>query len=86
MCSDMHSSDVNPFLYTSVQAWYVIWGVQIALLSFIYLFLDRLPHIQRQSQDPSLINPNVAKDIPLGTHDGALGMERSKFVNGHGSV
>lgn len=87
MCSDIILTlnfDANPHLYTFVQAWYVIWGVQIALLSFIYLFMDRLPHIQRQSQDPSLINPNVAKDIPLGTHD--KGMERSKFVSGHGSV
>ena len=40
-------------------------------MSFIYLFLDRLPHIKVQSADPGLmVNPVVKTGFPaVGTHD-----------------
>lgn len=63
----------------------MIWGVQIAIMSFIYLFLDRLPHIKMQSSDPRIVNPNIKYDIPVGQHDRGYEIE-VKTVYGNGGA
>ena len=71
-----------------VQAWYVIWGVQVAIMSFIYLLLDRLPHIKRQSADPGLmVDPVVKTGFPaVGTHDPKGYEIEVKTVYGNGNL
>ncbi|KAG0609684.1 hypothetical protein M758_7G005900 [Ceratodon purpureus] len=39
------------------KASYVLWGINVAVLAFLYLFLDRLPYIRAQSMDPEAVNP-----------------------------
>jgi len=50
----------------------VIWGVQVAILAFLFLLLDRLPYIKAQGKVPGAIanvnksgvveNPDVKTD------------------------
>ena len=60
--SKLHRSDkITMMLYVmELQASYVLWSINVAILAFLYLFLDRLPHIRAQSKDP--MDPNILKD------------------------
>lgn len=51
------------------QALYVLFAVNIAVLSFAYLFLDRWNHILAQSTEKNVVHPNAR--YPVGTHDTA---------------
>ena len=92
----MHSESYNglfhglliPLSVLAVQAWYVIWGVQVAIMSFIYLFLDRLPYIKMQSADPGLmVNPIIKTGSPAMGTDDTRGYEiEVKTVYGNGNL
>lgn len=56
----------------------MLFGINVAILAFIYLLLDRLPYIRAQSKDPDYVGRNVGLDEGNGyTH---------KTVNGRAPV
>lgn len=55
-------------------------------MSFIYLFLDKLPHIKMQSSDP-MVNPTVKTGFPAAeTHDTGGYEIEVKTVYGNGTL
>jgi hypothetical protein len=56
----------------------VLWGINVAILGFLYLFFDRLPYIRAQSKDPGAVNGHgiamtAADEVPY--HKGMPGVE-----------
>lgn len=40
---------------------HVLWAGNLAILAFLYLFLDRLPYIRAQAKDPGAVNPGSTR-------------------------
>jgi len=43
---------------------YVLFGINVAILAFAYLFLDRFNHLMNQSKEQNVVHPNAW--YPLG--------------------
>jgi hypothetical protein len=71
---------------------YVLFALNVAILAFAYLFLDRFNHLMNQSKERNVVHPNG--QYPLGTagkpmkdqHEEKLEGKYNSEVNGNNYV
>lgn len=71
---------------------YVLFSLNVAILAFAYLFLDRFNHLMNQSKERNVVHPNG--QYPLGTagkpmkdqHEEKLEGKYTSEVNGNNYV
>jgi hypothetical protein len=71
---------------------YVLFALNVAILAFAYLFLDRFNHLMNQSKERNVVHPNG--QYPLGTaakpmkdqHEEKLEVKYNSEVNGNNYV